>query len=109
MDSFDDYQLATLRTWKYLAHSDDSLSNAALGIGGESGEFIELVKKHLHHGIPIDHEKAKKELGDILYYVSRACDVFHFNMSEVAAANIEKLRRRYPDGFENGGGNRGGE
>lgn len=106
MDSFDDYQLATLRTWRYDAHSDDSLSNAAFGIGGESGEFLEMVKKHFHHGIPIDHEKARKELGDLLYYVARAADVFHFNLSEVAAANIAKLKARYPEGFVEGGGKR---
>ena len=104
MDSFDAYQLATLRTWRYKPGSRDSILNAALGLAGEVGEYVEMVKKDFFHGIPIDHGKVLKEQGDILYYVSRALDDFHFNMSEAAGGNIEKLQKRYPEGFVIGGG-----
>lgn len=89
-----EYQVATGRT-----AGDDSLAILALGLAGESGEFADIVKKHLGHGHPLDDDKALKELGDVLWYVARAAAKLGFTLDDVAAANIAKLRKRYPDGF----------
>lgn len=70
-----------------------------LGLAGEAGEFIDLVKKWRCHQKPIDELHAKKELGDVLWYVALLCDSFGWKMSEVMNLNIEKLKKRYPDGF----------
>lgn len=78
--------------------------NWALGIAGESGEYCELIKKHVFHNKPMNSEDAKKELGDILYYVAMAAANLGIDLQEVAIANLEKLRARYPTGFTEGGG-----
>jgi len=71
----------------------------AMGLAGEAGEIIDLLKKHLGHGQPLDIEKAKKELGDVLWYVGALAADLGLSLSEVAEANKAKLRARYPAGF----------
>ena len=78
------------------------LSCAALGIAGESGEVADIIKKVVHHRHPLDEatrEKLLKELGDVLWYVAHAASVLGVTLDDVAYANVEKLRKRYPDGF----------
>ena len=70
-----------------------------LGLAGEAGEFIDLVKKWRCHEKPIDLTHAKKELGDVLWYVALLCESFGWTMEEVMNLNIEKLKKRYPNGF----------
>lgn len=70
-----------------------------LGLAGEVGETLDLLKKHLGHGQPLDFEKLKKEFGDVRWYGAALEDSFGFKSSEVAEANVTKLRARYPDGF----------
>lgn len=40
------------------------------------------------------------ELGDMFWFASELCDRLGLRLEDVARANIEKLRRRYPDGFD---------
>lgn len=96
----DTYQRLAMRTRAEYRDQHDQLVNAALGLSGESGEFADLIKKMLHHGHGLDADKAEKELGDILWYVAEACDAMEINMSAIANRNIDKLRARYPEGFE---------
>jgi NTP pyrophosphatase (non-canonical NTP hydrolase) len=100
--NFTDYQTAALRTASSegLASPGASLSMAALGLSGESGEFAELVKKHLFHGHPLDKEKAMKEIGDVLWYVAFACEALGVQLDDIAERNIAKLKARYPEKFE---------
>lgn len=77
----------------------DRLLIGALGLGGESGEVLELVKKHLYHGKDLDREKLILELGDVLWYVMISADAIGATLEEVAIANNAKLRARYPNGF----------
>lgn len=100
----DEYQVAAMRTAgnfepRFLTAEQSALNNAALGLSGESGEFSDHVKKHLDHGHPLDREHCKKELGDILWYVTRGALALGFTLSEIMEANVDKLNRRYPDGF----------
>jgi NTP pyrophosphatase (non-canonical NTP hydrolase) len=71
----------------------------ALGLGGEAGEVLDLVKKGVCHRHGLDREKLKKELGDVLWYVSALCSKLGFTLEEVMQANIDKLRQRYPEGY----------
>jgi NTP pyrophosphatase (non-canonical NTP hydrolase) len=76
----------------------------ALGLAGEAGEYVELIKKWAYHSNPLDPEKAAKELGDVLWYVAVAAHTIGFDLSDIAARNVAKLRERYPEGFTPGGG-----
>jgi NTP pyrophosphatase (non-canonical NTP hydrolase) len=71
----------------------------ALGISGEAGEVADLVKKYIGHGHALNREKVKKELVDVLWYVAVLAHRLGFTLEEVAAANVAKLRARYPEGF----------
>jgi NTP pyrophosphatase (non-canonical NTP hydrolase) len=71
----------------------------AMGLCGEAGEVSDYLKKVLFHELPIDIEKIKKELGDTLWYLAVLSDYLGIPLSEVANANIEKLKLRYPHGF----------
>jgi NTP pyrophosphatase (non-canonical NTP hydrolase) len=70
-----------------------------MGIAGEAGEVSDLLKKHVFHGHSVEREDVKKELGDVLWYVSQIATEFNISLEIVAEANIEKLKKRYPKGF----------
>lgn len=96
---FDDYQLAASRTLPPNTEPRTALNIGALGLGGESGEVIELIKKHLFHDQPLDLEKLRKELGDVLWYVAAIATGAGLALDDVAEANVAKLMKRYPGGF----------
>ena len=100
IETFDDYQRETTRTAGQFLSFDEGLTLAALGIGGEGGEVVDLVKKYRYHGRDLDLEKLKLELGDVLWYIAQAARVLGLSLSEVATANIRKLEARYPNGFK---------
>jgi NTP pyrophosphatase (non-canonical NTP hydrolase) len=95
---FREYQRLATRTARKGDFQKD-LVNAALGLTGEAGEVADEVKKHVFHGHGLDAHKLKKELGDILWYVAWAASTLGLDLSEIAAANIDKLKKRYPNGF----------
>lgn len=74
--------------------------NACLGLSGEVGEFNDMIKKWVFHEKELDMEHAKKEAGDILWYVVMLCESFSWNMEEIMQMNVDKLKARYPDGFD---------
>lgn len=75
------------------------LNLAAMGLAGEAGEVIDLVKKHQHHGVELDREKLKKEAGDVLWYLQYLCLVLGIHLDDIALQNVYKSRLRYPVGF----------
>ena len=78
----------------------DVLINGVMGLCGESGEVIDIVKKHLAQGHELDKDKIIKELGDVAWYMAEIATVLDVELEEVLAQNIEKLKKRYPDGFD---------
>ena len=78
----------------------DVLINAVMGLCGESGEAIDIVKKHLHQGHELDQDKLVKELGDIAWYLAEAAYALDIPLDDVLQRNIDKLRARYPEGFD---------
>ncbi|WP_088811060.1 MULTISPECIES: nucleoside triphosphate pyrophosphohydrolase family protein [Listeria] len=95
--NFNEYQEKASRT---AAHHEQALTNYGLGIAGEAGEVTEIIKKYAFHGHDLDKEKLTKELGDVLWYVSQIAKWADIQMEDVAHANIDKLQRRYPNGFD---------
>ena len=92
-----EYQRLAMRT---ATSKCRDMANAALGLTGEAGEVADEIKKFLFHGHPSNPEKVVKELGDVLWYVALMADLLNVSLDFVMEHNIEKLKRRYPDGFD---------
>ena len=75
------------------------LLNGCLGLSGETGEFLDMIKKWIFHRKPFDEEHAKKELGDVCWYLAEICHAFGWNLDEIMQMNVDKLKARYPEGF----------
>lgn len=96
MSDMQDYQKNAMRT----AGDGVSIINAALGLCGEAGEVADIVKKATFQGHELDKERICEELGDVLWYVALAAEAMGTTVEELMRQNIEKLRKRYPDGFD---------
>jgi NTP pyrophosphatase (non-canonical NTP hydrolase) len=96
----DEYQQLAARTLGRDRTHEQQLANAALGLTGEAGETAEIIKKHLFHATPLDQDALIKELGDCLWYIGAFATVLGVSLDDVAQRNIDKLRKRYPEGFD---------
>lgn len=96
--------LNRLRLEDAIANQGDilvsQLLNGALGLTGEAGEVSDLIKKGIFHEKGIDLEHLKKELGDCAWYLAMICDACGFTLDDVMQTNIDKLKARYPEGFD---------
>lgn len=97
---FNEYQNLAKLTQKQFATKDEMVANVGLGLCGESGEVADILKKHLLKSKELDVEHLKEELGDVLWYLAEACECFDFTLEDIAKANIEKLKKRHPQGFD---------
>ncbi|MBQ9326045.1 MAG: nucleoside triphosphate pyrophosphohydrolase family protein [Clostridia bacterium] len=95
-----DYQKQALRTLNPELTEKDILINGVMGLCGESGEAIDIVKKHLAQGHPLDREGLAKELGDVCWYLAEAAYAIGYDLEKICSLNLDKLRKRYPDGFD---------
>lgn len=75
------------------------LNLGALGLAGEGGEVVDLIKKHLFHGKPLDRAKLIEELGDQLWYFQCCLEAIDATFEEVAQQNEQKGRKRFPHGW----------
>ena len=98
--TINDYQKLAMTTLNRSLSQKDILVNAVMGLCGESGEATDIVKKHLFQGHDLDKEKLAKELGDIAWYLAEAATALDMNLEDIFKANIEKLKLRYPEGFD---------
>ena len=94
-----EYQKLAMVTLNRELDEKEMLTNSVMGLCGESGEACDIVKKHLFHGHELDRESLIKELGDVAWYLAEAAQALEIPLDEVFAKNIEKLRKRYPEGF----------
>jgi NTP pyrophosphatase (non-canonical NTP hydrolase) len=89
-----------------LENNDLDLSNtrvlhAVLGIAGESGELVDLVKKSVVYHQPLKTGLVKEELGDLLHYIAMLISASGWTFEEVMEGNSVKLKKRYPNGYSN--------
>ena len=99
--TINDYQKEALRTAPTrLRYPIEPLENGLMGLNGEAGEAIDLLKKHMFQGHPLDREHLAKELGDVAWYLAVSADALGYTLEEVLEMNVKKLRARYPEGFE---------
>lgn len=96
-----EYQREALKTNNPNA---DTLLMTAMGLAGEVGEYVELIKKFRFHSRGLDNYQAADELGDILWYLAVASNAIGISLEEIAQRNITKLRIRFPQGFQDGPG-----
>ena len=104
---FDNYQIEARKTAIY-PDKNNNFIYPTLGLVGEAGEVAEKIKKIIRdkNGI-LDNETKialKKELGDVLWYLSNLCDELDFSLNDVAKQNLEKLNLRLSRGKISGSG-----
>lgn len=99
--TINEYQKAAMRTVSGIAGAskENQLLNGAMGLCGESGEFMDLLKKNMFHGHNMDKVHMAKELGDIAWYLATTADALGYDLETILQMNIDKLLARYPDGF----------
>jgi len=98
-----EYQKRAMRTLNPSLSKKDVLLNAVMGLCGESGEAIDIVKKWLAQGHGLDREHLARELGDVAWYLAEAAAALDLPLESVLQGNLDKLESRYPDGFSETG------
>ena len=98
--SLNEYQALAQRTSRKELTPREHLFNGVLGMAGEAGECADLLKKHYYQDGRLFVDDLKDELGDVLWYVVEAVTAMGWTLEEVAQHNVEKLKRRYPEGFD---------
>ena len=98
--TINEYQTLALRTAPTLSDATYKLLNGLMGLNGEAGEAIDILKKSLFQGHPMDNEHMAKELGDVAWYLANSADAIGYKLEDIFQMNIDKLKNRYPDGFD---------
>lgn len=98
--TINEYQALAMRTSNKDLSPDYHLLNGALGLTGESGEVADMVKKNFMQGHVLDLEHLAKEFGDICWYIAEAATAIGYDLETIMVMNIEKLNKRYPNGFD---------
>ena len=94
-----EYQGLASRTINPALSADQRLLDASAGLAEEAGEVLGLVRKHLFMQHDLDTTRLVAELGDALWCLTTVAGALGISLEDVAAANVAKLRRRYPDGY----------
>ena len=94
-----EYQIAAQRT-SNTRSKNAKIDNAMLGLSGEVGELADHMKKHLFQGHDFDRQHMIREAGDVLWYLAELAVGLGTTLDHIAEVNIDKLKARYPEGFE---------
>ena len=95
-----EYQVLAQRTSNPALDMKEHLFNGVLGLAGETGECADLVKKCFFQDGRDIREELKDEAGDVLWYIVEVISAMGWTLEEVAQHNVDKLRKRYPEGFD---------
>lgn len=98
--TINEYQKNALRTANKSLNSFQQLENGIMGLNGEAGECIDILKKHLFQGHELNKEHIAKELDDIAWYLALSAEAIGYDLETIMQMNVDKLRARYPDGFD---------
>lgn len=97
-----EYQQLAMTTLNPELTKREVLINSVMGLCGEAGEAIDIVKKWMAQGHALDKDHLAKELGDIAWYLAEAATALEIPLEDILQANLDKLKKRYPEGFETG-------
>ena len=95
-----EYQRLAMSTLNPALDRKEVLINSVMGLCGESGEAIDIVKKRLAQGHALDKERLTKELGDVAWYLAEAATALDIPLESIFQENLEKLKNRDPEGFD---------
>lgn len=97
-----EYQEACLRTEPTNVKFSEitRIENGLMGLCGEAGEAMDILKKFLFQGHSLDKKHLAKELGDVAWYLAVSADALGISLEDIFQMNIDKLKARYPDGFD---------
>ena len=98
--TINEYQKKALRTANNQITSIERLQNGLMGLNGEAGECIDILKKHLFQGHELDRGHIAKELGDVAWYLALSAEAIGYDLETIMQVNVDKLKARYPDGFD---------
>ncbi len=93
-----EYQKLCKRTVKDFGSKEREILVWGLGIAGEAGDVASCIKKTIAHDND-QRDGIKENLGDTLWYVAMICNFFDWDLQDVLDENMEKLKKRYPNGF----------
>lgn len=97
--TINEYQKEALRTESGMSKEWPRILNGLMGLNGEAGEAIDILKKYLFQGHQFEREHIAKELGDAAWYLAVSADAIGYDLETILQMNVDKLRARYPDGF----------
>lgn len=95
-----EYQFEALKTVNKSLSWKDLLEEGLMGLNGEAGECIDILKKHLFQGHSLDYQHLAEELGDVAWYLAISAHAMGFDLETIIEMNLEKLQKRYPNGFD---------
>ena len=95
-----EYQRLAMRTNKPEATQEQNLINGCLGLAGEGVKVCDIGKKYMCQGDNLETQKSVGELSDVLGYVALTAQGIGCNLDSIMEHNINKLKKRYPNGFE---------
>ena len=98
--TINEYQRLAMTTLNPALDRKEVLINSVMGLCGESGEAIDIVKKWLAQGHELDKARLAKELGDVAWYLAEAATALDIPLEEIFQGNLEKLKKRYSGGFD---------
>lgn len=93
------YQELAMRTMKEGMTPENLLVEGCLGLAGESGEVCDIIKKHIFQGHSLDTHHLIEELGDVMWYIALTAKSIGCSLDGIMEHNINKLKERYPNGF----------
>lgn len=97
--TINEYQQLAARTINRNLKAADQGKHALFGMASEVGELHGIYQKR-YQGHDFDEEHAKKECGDLLWFIAEYCTAHGWTMDEIAQLNVDKLKARYPEGFK---------
>lgn len=97
--TLNDYQAAAARTINPRLGDTERMLDAAAGLAEEAGEILGVIRKHAYQARALDRDGLREELGDALWCLATTARSAGLDLEEVAAANVAKLRRRFPAGY----------
>lgn len=98
--TINEYQKAAIRTANPELTNFEQLIDGLMGLNGEAGECIDILKKHLYQDHELDREHLAKELGDVAWYLALCAYGLGYTLEQIFQMNIDKLKIRYPHGFD---------
>ena len=97
--TINEYQKLAMTTLNPALSEKEVLLNGVMGLCGESGEAIDLVKKWMMQGHELDKAHLAQELGDVAWYLAETATAIGCDLETILQANIDKLKARSPEGF----------